>query len=416
MTLPIKALPIAERWDCTGCGKCCRGNVVPLHDDDLARLREQRWDQHPDFRGTRTIVRQRLIGGRYQLAQRDDGTCVFLTDEGLCRIHQEFGFESKPLVCRMYPLQLVPVHDTAYLTLRRSCPTAAADQGREMRAHRDVAKAFVKERPRLAEAVPPPDIYRGHRRTWKETLLVMRGIERLLTDERFPLVRRIVHGLRYCDLLENCRLKKVDATKLRDLIDILVDNSPSEAAVLFREAGEPTKFSKVVFRQITAEYLRLQPGFIVRESWSQRLRMAAAAFAFARGRGSIPRLHESYPEASFEQVETRRLGHIGGSLQEPFVRYFEASAVSRQYAMAGRTGWSLIEKYRALATAYPVAMWTLRYFCQGESPTVQQVIDMITAVDRGQGYGPLGGRQHRRRISHLTQLDALDRLVIWYAR
>ncbi len=416
MTLPIKALPIVERWDCTGCGKCCRGNVVPLHEDDLARLREQRWDQHPDYLGTKTMVRQGLIGGRYQLAQRSDGTCVFLTDEGLCRIHQEFGFETKPLVCRMYPLQLVPVHDTAYLTLRRSCPTAAADQGREMRAHRDVAKAFVKQRPQLAESVAPPDIHRGHRRGWKDTKLVMRGIERLMTDERFPLVRRIVHGLRYCDLLENCRLKKVESGKLRELIDILVENSPSEAAELFRQAAEPPKFAAVLFRQITAEYLRLQPGYIVRESWGQRLRMASTAIAFARGRGSIPRLHESYPETSFEQVEARRLGHMEESLQEPFVRYFETTAVSKQYAMAGRTGWSLIEKYRALATAYPIAMWTLRYFREDDSPTVPRVIDTITAMDRGQGFGPLGGRQHRRRIAQLAQLDALDQLVIWYAR
>jgi lysine-N-methylase len=416
VTLPIKTLPIVERWDCTGCGKCCRGNVVPLDDDDLARLRQQRWDQHPDYRGAPTMVRQGLLSRRYQLAQRDDGTCVFLTEEGLCRIHQEFGFESKPLVCRMYPLQLVPVQDTAFLTLRRSCPTAAAEQGREMRAHRDVAKAFVKERPRLAEAVAPPAIYGGYRRSWKDTLLIMRGIERLLTDQRFPLVRRIAHGLRYCDLLEHCKLKRVDSSKLRELIDILVENCPEEATVLFREAAEPVKFSAVLFRQAAAEYLRLQPGYIAHESWRQRLRMTSVAMAFARGRGAIPRLHESYPETSFEQVESRRLGHLEEHLQAPLVRYFEATAVSKQYAMAGRPRWSLIEKYRALALAYPVAMWTLRYICGDEAPTVQRVIDMVTAIDRGQGFGPLDGRQHRRRISHLAQLDALDRLVIWYAR
>jgi hypothetical protein len=144
--------------------------------------------------------------------------------------------------------------------------------------------------------------------------------------------------------------------------------------------------------------------------------MMSAAFGFARGRGSIPRLHESYPEARFEQIESRRLGHMDGDLQEPLVRYFAATAVSRQYAMAGRTGWSLIEKYRALAMAYPVAMWTLRYFGGDQPPTVQHVIDAITAIDRGQGFGPLGGRQHRRRIAQLTQADALDQLVIWYAR
>jgi Fe-S-cluster containining protein len=409
-------LPIVERWDCTGCGKCCRGNLVPLDDDDLRRLRDQRWDQHPDYRGTPTVVRQGFLRRRYRLAQRDDGRCVFLTDEGLCRIHQEFGFETKPLVCRMYPLQLVPVDKTAYLTLRRSCPTAAAGQGREMRAHRDAARAFVRERPKLVEPVAPPTICRGQRRSWKDTLLVLGGLEQLLTDQRFPLVRRLVHGLRFCELLERCRLKKVDTLKLRELIEILVQNSPQEGAAFFREVSPPQGGAAVLFRQITADYLRLHPGYIVRESWNQRLRMASVAFAFARGRGLVPRLHAGYPEAQFEQIESCSLGHQEESLQEPLVRYFESTAASKQYAMAGRSRWSLVEKYRALAAAYPVALWMLRYFCQCQPPTVERVIDVVTAIDRGQGFAPLAGRQHRRRLAQLASMEALEGLAVWYAR
>ncbi len=416
VTLPIKPLPIIEHWDCTGCGKCCRGNMVPLDDADLQRLRQQQWEKHPDYVGTKTIVRQRLLSRRYRLAQRADGTCVFLTGEGLCKIHQEFGFESKPLVCRMYPLQLVPVSNTAYLTLRRSCPTAAADCGREMKEHRDVAKAFVKERPRLAEPVPPPAIRRGHRRDWKDTLQVAGAIERLLTDQRFPLVRRLVHGLQFCDLLEKCRLKKLDTRQLGELIGVLIETAPREAAERFRERVQPGRSASVLFRQMTADYLRLHPAYVLQQTRGKRLRMTAAAIAFARGKGSIPQLHESYPETTFEKVEAIQLGHMQESLQDPFVRYFESTAVSKQYAMAGRSRWSLIEKYRAVVTAYPVALWMLRYFCGDRSPQVQDVIDMITTMDRGQGYDPLGGRQHRRRIAQLAQLNELDQLVIWYAR
>jgi Fe-S-cluster containining protein len=416
VTLPIKPLPIVERWDCTGCGKCCRGNVVPLDDDDLKRFREQQWEKHPDYIGVKTIVRQGLLTRKYRLAQRADGRCVFLTDEGLCKIHQEFGFESKPLICRMYPLQLVPVSNTAYLTLRRSCPTAAADLGREMKEHRDAARAFVKERPQLAESVRPPAIRHGHRRDWKDTLLVAGGIERLLTDQRFPLVRRLVHGLQFCELLEQCRLKKLDTQKLSELVSVLIESAPQEAAERFRGRVQPGRSASVLFRQITADYLRLHPGYVLRQTRGERFRMAAAAIAFARGTGSIPKLHESYPETTFEQIEAIQLGHMQESLQEPFVRYFETTAVSKQYAMAGRSQWSLIEKYRAVVAAYPVALWMLRYFCGDRSPQVEDVIDMVTTMDRGQGYDPLGGRQHRRRIAQLVQLNELDRLLIWYAR
>ena len=416
VTLPIRTLPIVEHWDCSGCGKCCRGNIVPLDDDDFRRLCEQKWDQHPDYRGVRTVVRQGMFSKRYRLAQRDDGTCVFLTADGLCRIHQEFGFENKPLVCRMYPLQLVPVDSTAYLTLRRSCPTAAADNGREMKEHRGEAKRFVKERPRLAEPISPPSIARGLHRSWKDTLLVTGAIERLLTDERYPLVRRLVHGLRFCDLLDQCRLKRMDTPKLRELTQLLAENAPDEVGDLFRDRTPPKRAAAVLFRQITADYLRLHPLYMVRASWRQRWRMAVTAWAFARGKGNVPRLHVDFPEGTFEAIEQRALGHLEEAVLKPLNRYFETTVVSKQYAVVSRPGWSVTEKFRALAVAYPVALWMLRYFCGEDPPTVEHVIDMVTAIDRGQGHGPLAGRQHRRRIATLVSLGELVRIAAWYAR
>ena len=91
-------------------------------------------------------------------------------------------------------------------------------------------------------------------------------------------------------------------------------------------------------------------------------------------------------------------------------------AASQQYAVASRPGWSLVEKFRALAVAYPVALWMLRYFCGGREPEAGDVIEIVTAIDRGQGYASLIGRQHRRRVSQLAALGELERLVIWYAR
>jgi lysine-N-methylase len=419
MTLPIKTLPIIERWDCTGCGKCCRGNIVPLDEDDLRRLREQQWDKQPEYRGVRTIVRLglRLFSrSRYRLAQRDDGRCVFLTDDGLCRIHQRFGFDAKPLICRMYPLQLVPMDKTVHLTLRRSCPTAAADQGRELQAHLREARQFADERPRLAQPVRPPALTRRQQRSWPDTLVVLGTMERLLTDARYPLVRRLVHGLRFCDLLELCRLDGMETARLREFTQLLAENVPQEAADSFQQRTPPSRAAAVLFRQIVADYLRLHPRYLVRESWRERLRMFVAALAFARGRGAVPRLHPDFPATTFEAVEQRALGHLDEAVQRPFVRFFETTAASGQYAIVSRLRWPVVEKFRALAAAYPVALWMLRYFCPDRPPTAQDVIDIVTALDRGQGYEPLGGHQHRRRLAHLAQLGELERLVVWYAR
>ena len=146
MALPIKPLPVIERWDCHQCGACCRGSIVALAADDLARLKAQRWEERPEFQGTPTVVREGWFGNNYHLSQRDDGSCVFLMADGSCRIHKEFGAGAKPFVCRMFPLQIVPRDNVTYVTLRRACPSAAADKGRTVGEHMEMVRALVREK------------------------------------------------------------------------------------------------------------------------------------------------------------------------------------------------------------------------------------------------------------------------------
>jgi lysine-N-methylase len=146
MSLPLKPLPMIERWDCHQCGACCRGSVIPLSPEEVERLKSQKWDEREDLRGTPVIVRQSTQGHKHRLAQRPDGSCVFLLPDGLCRIHKELGFEAKPLVCRMFPLQVVPRDNAAYVTLRRACPSAAADKGRPVSEQLEFVRPLVRER------------------------------------------------------------------------------------------------------------------------------------------------------------------------------------------------------------------------------------------------------------------------------
>ena len=151
MPLPIQPLPMVERWDCHQCGVCCRGSIVPLSDDDLARLKSQKWEERPEFQGHAVVVRESWLGRLSPGAPRADGSCVFLMPDGLCRIHKELGFDAKPLVCRMFPLQIVPRDNVAYVTIRRACPSAAADKGRPVAEQLEFARKLARER-HLADA------------------------------------------------------------------------------------------------------------------------------------------------------------------------------------------------------------------------------------------------------------------------
>jgi lysine-N-methylase len=415
MPLPIHVLPLAERWDCHQCGVCCRGSLVPLSEEDLARLKAQGWEQHPDFRGQPVVVRQALMGHAWRLAHRPDGSCVFLLPDGLCRIHKELGFDAKPLVCRMFPLQVIPRDRAAVLTLRRACPSAAADRGRPLDAQLDVARTLARER-KLAEAPPtPPPLKPGERPSWPRTRRVLECFQALLTDPRYPPIRRLVHALTVCRLLQQAKTRRLDDAALGELLSVLAQAAPDESAEWFAQRQAPTAAAQLLFRQTAAEWVRLYPGMPVTPSWFQRWQLVWAAWRFVRGRGNLPRLIPDLPPARFEQLQ-QPLGLLPPEVYAPLNRFLETSAASWSYALANRNGWSLIESLRMLALSYPVGLWLLRWVAVGRSPQPADLPPIITALDRGQGYGPLAGRKQRWRLAVLAQGGQLERLVVWYGR
>jgi lysine-N-methylase len=414
MSLPVLTLPIVEHWDCHRCGNCCRGTVIPLNEDDLRKLREQKWEEHPDFQGVRTVVRHGLLRKTHQLAQRSDGSCVFLAPDGQCRIHQQHGPQAKPLVCRMFPLQVVAMEDTAWLTLRRSCPSAAADLGRPVEVNRDDVRALLRENPAGAAPAPPP-VIRGARRNWQDFQQVATVFERFLRDERYPLVRRIAHGVQFCQLLEQCRLRTLDSKQLAQLVPVLESAATQEAGDWFSQRSSPGKAAETLFRQTAAEYARLHPRFAAQPGWLARSRIALAGLSFASGRGAVPRLIPSFSATTYSALD-RPLGKLGDDVWRPLYAYFAAAASSKQYALLGHRHWSLVESFRALAMSYAVALWLLRWASCDRPATAHDMIEIVTALDRGQGFAPLVGFQHRQRIATLQWLRAIGPLTAWYGR
>jgi Fe-S-cluster containining protein len=415
MTLPIRTLPLEQRWDCHGCCVCCRGGVIWLNDEDLSRLGKQRWDEHPDYRGVRIVLRKGLWGKRRRLAKRKDGRCVFLMSDGRCHVHAEHGQAAKPLVCQMFPLQLVPLGDFAYLTTRRSCPSAAADRGRKLEAHRRQVRRLAEQSGMIDRPTAPPAITPGLHRPWKDTSRVMDVIRRLMLDPRYPIVRRLAHGLQFCELLGMCRLHKLQGDQLAELLPMLETSAVEEAGGLFRDRKPPGRMGRMLFRQTALEYLSLHPSVVVEASWPARWRLILTTLAFARGKGRLPRIPGDFPETTFEALE-RPLGHLDQAALGPLSAYFEAAAASGQYAVLGRRGWSIVEGFRALAVSHSIAMWMLRLVWTDRQPDVEDIVAVVGAIDRGQGHARLAGRPYRRRVTHLARLGQLGRLVAWYAR
>ncbi len=400
--LPIVTTRVSERWDCHSCGNCCTGLTAELNDDDLERLHEQKWEQHPDLRGKRITWRTGWFSRTRSLAHGPDGRCVFLTAENRCRIHEELGATAKPLVCRMYPLQLVPQAGTIRLSVQRNCPSAARDRGRDLTEHFDAAREYAA----LDEVKvddPPPPICRGRKLPWVDAMRLLDAIEEVMLDTDHVIELRVARGLALCRLVES-----VDSG-LPDLSAITEAEWPERPV----DSVRPDKTTARLFRQSALKYLDLHPG-IPTPAPRGRLRALGWAIRFVRGKGVVPEIFPGQPAATFESLEEPR--------QKPETQilraielFFTSHAASRRYAIVPQATWSIVDSFRRLSMSYAIAMWMVRLL-QLENPEYQEnAWEIVAMIDQAHGGELLEDWFHRDAVRDLAR-RGLDDLVFWYSR
>ncbi len=353
----------------------------------------------------------------YQLGKRPDGSCIFLTEDNRCRIHRDLGESAKPLVCRLFPFQLVPLEDFAYVTLRQYCPSAAADKGRPLEEHLQYIAQLAEEGKLTIRPIKLPAIFPGCTRSWKDLLMVAGILDRLMHDERYPVARRLVHGVQFCDLLEKSRLNGIGSDEFAALLEKLAAAASSEekSGEIFRQARRPEMVARLLFRQILFEYLRLHPDYHAWATWGERWRVIGGAIAFARGKGPLAFAGEHFPATTFSALE-RPMGEIPEDVMRPLNRFYEKCTAAKQYLLLGDTSWTLVDGFRTMAVSHAAAMWLLRLTCGNRKPALEDVIKVLRTIDRGLGCDFLLGRRHRRRVAFLNRLGELTRLLAWYVR
>ena len=89
--------------------------------------------------------------------------------------------------------------------------------------------------------------------------------------------------------------------------------------------------------------------------------------------------------------------------------------MSGRYAALGYRAWPIVDGFRAAALSFAGALWLFRW-ASGREQHADEIIPIIGCLDRSQGYAPLVGIRHRRRVNTLAQDGQLQRLVAWYAR
>jgi lysine-N-methylase len=407
-------LPVAtQRYSCHGCGNCCRDFTVQLREADLAKLRAQGWEEKlgmpvtAEFRGT-TYLRQ-----------RDDGACVFLMDDGLCRIHKDHGFAEKPIACQLFPFVLVPDDVRTHVGISFACQSVRENKGAELRSH-------LHEVDRMSRGVPETRVA-TYSAMLADALSAKEGeldalrlaLDRFLAREDVVLRDRL-DGLAWVAAsLGRAKLAEVRAKRFAELVTVLVAALPAELEHLPLEPALPKQMR--LLRQ--AVYARLEDVQVnqakARGRWRTVIGQLLSSRAFTRGRGKVPAVARGLLSgcdfAAVDAVPTLSESPDRDAIDQLLSRYARATLLGNRGWGAGYYGWPAIRGLQALVLNIACTAWLARALAAKRghaTATIEDVRDALGRIDRHAGRAPwLGSVGERLRLEFFRLDDGLRRIT-----
>ncbi len=414
VALPLLVLPVREqRYSCHGCGNCCRDFTVQLRPADLEKLRAQGWEEKfgmpvtTEFRGT-TYLRQ-----------REDGGCVFLMDDGLCRIHKEHGFAEKPIACQLFPFVLVPDDRKTHVGISFACQSVRENKGAELRSHLEEAHRMSLGVPETRLATAPPSLADAMSSKEGELDALAQFLDRHLARDDLVMRDRF-DGLAWIAAsLGRAKLAEVRATRFRELVQVLVSALPDELEHLPLEGALPKQLR--LLRQ--AVYARLEDVQVNQAKAKGRLRTVLAQLlasrAFTRGKGRVPAVARGLLEgadfAAISRVPALSESPDRDAIDQLLARYARATILGGRAWGAGYYGWPAVRGLQALVLNIACTAWLARALAAArghEHATLDDARDALGRVDRHAGRAPwLGSVGERLRLEYFRLDDGLRRIM-----
>ena len=407
-----------QRFSCQSCGKCCRDLVVDLTDRDRKKIDAGGWEDRLD---ADPYVRLR---GQWVLNKDEQGRCVFLSDAGRCRIHEQQGFDAKPLACRLFPFTLSPSGNSVRAGWRFDCPTVARSQGKPMEAEEGALGVLAREllagrgRAKVELELKP-----GLPSRSGETSHLVGVLDGWLRDEQRSPADRIRGAIWLTSTLQDAQLEAVREERLAELVELLVAALPAELSADVRST--PSNRQLRMLRQLAfahtghVSFAEMQAGRArnVACRWTQ-LRFSRR---FRRGRGSVPSvIGDSGGEADFADVD--RVQPDEGQadrLSECMLRYLRGKLQTRTCFGPAYYGWAVLDGLSVLWLSVAVIGWWARYFAatrQANAFGVEDLVRALGVVDAGAGRIPiLGSGAERLRLRYLQADHGIASLVERYS-
>lgn len=401
-----------QSFDCHGCTHCCRELVVRLLPSDRERLDARAWHR---VLGVKPYVK---LHGEYMLNKRPDGRCVFLEDDGKCRIHREHGGREKPLACQLYPFRIVPAAKMWRIGWRFDCPTIARSEGRPVHTHetgvRKLASGLTVEGLDEGASRSHPDIFDE-----AAAAAVVRVGESWLNRSDVPLLRQVSVLVSLASVLADPAFSAAGGAEMVPLIDSL---GRALGETEDRELEPASARQCAMLRQAAfahCEHLSLADALSLRRRMGLRFKQLSKARRFRKGTGFVPAIEQSDRVVSFEEVEAVRPAQEEAARIDGLIaRYLRVILDSRAFYGQAYYGWSVPEGLAALMLRLPITGWLARYHAAVAGREAVAFEDVVSALGRVDGSAgrlkSLGSPAERLRLKYLLRDRGLMRLIMAY--
>ncbi len=239
-----------QRFTCGQCGRCCRRATVPVtlaEADAYRKAGAERWfsgagDPFEPVPGHASVL---------QIRHRADGACGFLSDAGLCRIHEALGFDRKPIACRVFPLRFNSIEGDVVVTASFACPTVVANDGELLSAQsRDISRLYIAWKEAQPESPARVELIAGHRIGATMVQKIRSTLSRILDtpgpDGSFDVrisVRRIAA---FIDDLTRRQVLRLPEDDFVQYVDVMSRHALN--AERLPPARRPSRLSRLLFR------------------------------------------------------------------------------------------------------------------------------------------------------------------------
>jgi lysine-N-methylase len=393
--MKLTVLP-GENFSCRSCTNCCRSWFVELMPGERERIEKLPWPADDPARKTKIFLEH---SGKTYLARRSDGACLFLNESNnLCRIHEQFGFDAKPIGCRVFPFQIAPTFkDQATVIGRFDCPTVRQNLGAP---HTDAVQELKRYTNQLGVVSPGFDEWTSSGLEPEQISDVSEFIVTLMngfaTDEQ-----RVIFIAFLCDVLAKTAPYDVDRVSLAKVFPGL--KQLVEATTL-TPVRPPNWFHRMAFRTLLGLYLRRDEDVL--NGRAGRMSRVIALIKIILGGGSFRDLGLAHPPGKLRRA---RLFKPSAKSSDPallglFWRMIRNRLESFQFMGPANNNRNFLGGLRSLALLYPLVLAAAKYNAANRGASSIELEDVdyaVMAIEHSFGRLAVLNQPFTRRLENL---------------